>query len=63
MQSCSIRGEPDAPVQDGDELIDVDVDVERQHREGSGSGGLIHDGDTRVRAVIESWGLRWPNDT
>lgn len=61
MQSCSIRGEPDAPVQDGGELIDVDV--ERQHREGCGSGGLIHDGDTRVRAVIESWGLRWPNDT
>ena len=24
---------------------------------------LIPDGDARVRAVIESWGLRWPNDT
>lgn len=21
---------------------------------------LIHDGDTRVRAVIDRWGLRWP---
>ena len=24
---------------------------------------LIPDGDARVRAVIERWGLRWPNDT
>ena len=24
---------------------------------------LIHDGDARVRAVIERWGLRWPDDT
>lgn len=24
---------------------------------------LIPDGDTRVRAVIERWGLRWTNDT
>lgn len=23
---------------------------------------LIPDGDARVRAVIERWGLRWPND-
>ena len=23
---------------------------------------LIPDGDTRVRAVIERWGLRWPNE-
>ena len=24
---------------------------------------LIPDGDARVRAVIERWGVRWPNDT
>ncbi len=24
---------------------------------------LIPNGDARVRAVIERWGLRWPNDT
>lgn len=24
---------------------------------------LIPDGDARVRAVIERWGLRWPDDT
>ena len=23
---------------------------------------LVPDGDARVRAVIERWGLRWPND-
>jgi hypothetical protein len=23
---------------------------------------LVPDGDARVRAVIECWGLRWPND-
>jgi hypothetical protein len=24
---------------------------------------LVPDGDARVRAVIDRWGLRWPNDT